>query len=167
MIWQVGDYILSPLLCVERKSIPDLIQSFGSGEQLAQPMLKLKCEHEGLRFYLFTCRPSVQANGANVPFLLSTYSPYRIRPKSAIPAASAARTQRWGVISCPHEYINFFLLNFVFFRYHRAASCQSWCYYCCISLAHACCGAGTAMLPYRSSKCWSTNRVSPMPFRYS
>ena len=28
---QVGDYILSPEMCVERKSIPDLIQSFASG----------------------------------------------------------------------------------------------------------------------------------------
>ena len=27
----VGDYILSPEMCVERKSIPDLIQSFASG----------------------------------------------------------------------------------------------------------------------------------------
>jgi DNA excision repair protein ERCC-4 len=28
---QVGDYILSPEMCVERKSIADLIQSFNSG----------------------------------------------------------------------------------------------------------------------------------------
>lgn len=28
---QVGDYILSPEMCVERKSIQDLIQSFTSG----------------------------------------------------------------------------------------------------------------------------------------
>lgn len=28
---QVGDYILSPEMCVERKSITDLIQSFSSG----------------------------------------------------------------------------------------------------------------------------------------
>lgn len=28
---QVGDYILSPEMCVERKSIPDLQQSFASG----------------------------------------------------------------------------------------------------------------------------------------
>jgi DNA excision repair protein ERCC-4 len=27
----VGDYILSPNICVERKSIPDLVQSFNSG----------------------------------------------------------------------------------------------------------------------------------------
>jgi DNA excision repair protein ERCC-4 len=27
----VGDYILSPDICVERKSIPDLFQSFSSG----------------------------------------------------------------------------------------------------------------------------------------
>lgn len=27
----VGDYILTPDMCVERKSIPDLIQSFNSG----------------------------------------------------------------------------------------------------------------------------------------
>jgi DNA excision repair protein ERCC-4 len=28
---QVGDYILSPDMCVERKSVADLIQSFNSG----------------------------------------------------------------------------------------------------------------------------------------
>jgi DNA excision repair protein ERCC-4 len=28
---QVGDYILSPDMCVERKSISDLVQSFSSG----------------------------------------------------------------------------------------------------------------------------------------
>lgn len=28
---QVGDYILSPEMCVERKSIPDLLQSLASG----------------------------------------------------------------------------------------------------------------------------------------
>lgn len=28
---QVGDYILSPEVCVERKSLADLFQSFGSG----------------------------------------------------------------------------------------------------------------------------------------
>ena len=33
---EVGDYILSPLLCVERKSIPDLIGSFGSGRLFKQ-----------------------------------------------------------------------------------------------------------------------------------
>lgn len=27
----VGDYILAPDICVERKSIPDLVQSFNSG----------------------------------------------------------------------------------------------------------------------------------------
>lgn len=27
----VGDYILTPDMCVERKSIPDLVQSFSSG----------------------------------------------------------------------------------------------------------------------------------------
>jgi hypothetical protein len=27
----VGDYIITPDICVERKSIPDLIQSFNSG----------------------------------------------------------------------------------------------------------------------------------------
>lgn len=27
----VGDYILTPDLCVERKSLPDLVQSFASG----------------------------------------------------------------------------------------------------------------------------------------
>jgi len=28
---QVGDYIITPTMCVERKSVPDLIQSFSSG----------------------------------------------------------------------------------------------------------------------------------------
>jgi len=28
---EVGDYVLSPLICVERKSITDLFQSFASG----------------------------------------------------------------------------------------------------------------------------------------
>lgn len=28
---QVGDYIIAPTMCVERKSVPDLIQSFTSG----------------------------------------------------------------------------------------------------------------------------------------
>ena len=39
---EVGDYILSPEICVERKAIPDLIQSFGSGRlfQQAQSMAK-------------------------------------------------------------------------------------------------------------------------------
>jgi DNA excision repair protein ERCC-4 len=27
----IGDYVLSPTMCVERKSVPDLIQSFNSG----------------------------------------------------------------------------------------------------------------------------------------
>ncbi|KAL7411124.1 hypothetical protein BDY24DRAFT_148638 [Mrakia frigida] len=33
---QVGDYILNPEMCVERKSIPDLIQSFNSGRLCTQ-----------------------------------------------------------------------------------------------------------------------------------
>jgi DNA excision repair protein ERCC-4 len=33
---QVGDYILSPDMCVERKSISDLIQSFASGRLYTQ-----------------------------------------------------------------------------------------------------------------------------------
>ncbi|UPR03543.1 DNA repair endonuclease XPF [Chloropicon primus] len=39
---EVGDYILSPEICVERKAIPDLIQSFGSGRlfQQAKAMAK-------------------------------------------------------------------------------------------------------------------------------
>jgi len=32
----VGDYILSPDICVERKSIPDLFQSFNSGRLYTQ-----------------------------------------------------------------------------------------------------------------------------------
>lgn len=31
IFWQVGDYILSPEMCVERKSLSDLRQSFLSG----------------------------------------------------------------------------------------------------------------------------------------
>jgi len=27
----VGDYVLTPDICVERKSLPDLVQSFNSG----------------------------------------------------------------------------------------------------------------------------------------
>ena len=33
---EVGDYILSPSICVERKSIPDLISSFSSGRLFQQ-----------------------------------------------------------------------------------------------------------------------------------
>jgi len=33
---EVGDYILSPDMCVERKAIPDLIQSFASGRLITQ-----------------------------------------------------------------------------------------------------------------------------------
>jgi DNA excision repair protein ERCC-4 len=33
---EVGDYILSPEICVERKSITDLIQSFNSGRLYSQ-----------------------------------------------------------------------------------------------------------------------------------
>lgn len=35
----VGDYILSPEMCVERKSVPDLIQSFNSGRLYVVPCL--------------------------------------------------------------------------------------------------------------------------------
>ena len=28
---EVGDYVLSPTMCVERKAVPDLIQSLASG----------------------------------------------------------------------------------------------------------------------------------------
>lgn len=28
---EVGDYVLSPTICVERKAVPDLISSLGSG----------------------------------------------------------------------------------------------------------------------------------------
>jgi DNA excision repair protein ERCC-4 len=31
----VGDYVLAPELCVERKAVPDLIQSLGSGRLYA------------------------------------------------------------------------------------------------------------------------------------
>lgn len=33
---QIGDYILTPDLCIERKSIPDLIQSVNSGRLYSQ-----------------------------------------------------------------------------------------------------------------------------------
>lgn len=33
---EVGDYVLSPLICVERKSVPDLLQSFRSGRLYSQ-----------------------------------------------------------------------------------------------------------------------------------
>jgi ERCC4-type nuclease len=33
---EVGDYILSPEICVERKSLSDLIQSFNSGRLYSQ-----------------------------------------------------------------------------------------------------------------------------------
>lgn len=35
----IGDYIITPEMCVERKSIPDLIQSFNSGRLHAPPLL--------------------------------------------------------------------------------------------------------------------------------
>ncbi len=35
----VGDYILTPEICVERKSIPDLVSSFSSGRLCAVPHL--------------------------------------------------------------------------------------------------------------------------------
>ena len=37
-IWQVGDYILTPEICVERKSISDLIGSLASGRLFNQAM---------------------------------------------------------------------------------------------------------------------------------
>jgi DNA excision repair protein ERCC-4 len=40
---EVGDYILSPDMCVERKAIPDLIQSFASGRLIAQ--VEAMCKH--------------------------------------------------------------------------------------------------------------------------
>jgi len=36
---QVGDYILTPDICVERKAIPDLIQSLHVGALRARPLL--------------------------------------------------------------------------------------------------------------------------------
>jgi DNA excision repair protein ERCC-4 len=51
---QVGDYILSPEMCVERKTLSDLRQSFISGRlyqqvtylyHLAKTTLKLQCCH--------------------------------------------------------------------------------------------------------------------------
>ncbi|KAJ9122541.1 hypothetical protein QFC22_001970 [Naganishia vaughanmartiniae] len=59
----VGDYIITPTMCVERKSVPDLIQSFNSGrlftqcEQMsihyAQPILLIEFE-ENKSFQLQT-----------------------------------------------------------------------------------------------------------------
>lgn len=40
---QVGDYVLTPTMCVERKSLPDLIQSFNSGRLYTQ--CELMCVH--------------------------------------------------------------------------------------------------------------------------
>ena len=46
---QVGDYILSPEMCVERKSVPDLIQSFNSGRLSVphrHPLVSSPCADE-------------------------------------------------------------------------------------------------------------------------
>ena len=61
---EVGDYILSPEVCVERKAIPDLIQSLSSGRLYNQaesmtryykrPALLIECE-EGKPFGLVNC----------------------------------------------------------------------------------------------------------------
>jgi len=40
---EVGDYILTPHMCVERKAIPDLIQSFASGRLVTQ--VESMCKH--------------------------------------------------------------------------------------------------------------------------
>ena len=40
---EVGDYILTPSVCVERKAIPDLIQSFASGRLATQ--VESMCKH--------------------------------------------------------------------------------------------------------------------------
>jgi len=51
----VGDYIITPDICVERKSIPDLIQSFNSGRLWVffvshrQTSLVKQCCIEGIR----------------------------------------------------------------------------------------------------------------------
>ena len=37
----VGDYVLTPDICVERKSIPDLVSSFSSGRLLVGALLHL------------------------------------------------------------------------------------------------------------------------------
>lgn len=43
---QVGDYILSPTMCVERKSLSDLIQSFNSGRLYTQcEMMSIHYQH--------------------------------------------------------------------------------------------------------------------------
>lgn len=41
----VGDYILSPDICVERKSLSDLVQSFTSGRLLVLSVSRLSLEH--------------------------------------------------------------------------------------------------------------------------
>ena len=38
MTIEVGDYVLSPDVCVERKSVPDLFGSFASGRLYTQVM---------------------------------------------------------------------------------------------------------------------------------
>lgn len=53
---EVGDYVLSPMICVERKSITDLFQSFASGRLYHQvetmvryyrmPVLLIEFSHE-------------------------------------------------------------------------------------------------------------------------
>ena len=42
-ILEVGDYILSPDMCVERKALPDLIQSLASGRLYNQA--ESMCKH--------------------------------------------------------------------------------------------------------------------------
>lgn len=39
MTLTIGDYVLSPDMCVERKSIPDLISSFNSGRLYAATLI--------------------------------------------------------------------------------------------------------------------------------
>lgn len=41
----VGDYILTPDMCVERKSIPDLVSSFNSGRLWVNGVSRRPCTH--------------------------------------------------------------------------------------------------------------------------
>lgn len=64
----IGDYVLSPDLCVERKSLPDLIQSFNSGRLYQQcevmsihyPTPILLIEFDAKKAFSLAVRPSMQ-----------------------------------------------------------------------------------------------------------
>lgn len=57
---EVGDYILTPHICVERKSIPDLIGSFSSGRLYHQ--MEIMCRHYTLPVLLIEFDPEKPFN---------------------------------------------------------------------------------------------------------